>query len=83
MRARLRETAISAAVRGLPSEKVTPLRGDKGPLEAVGRHGGGGAERLLGLKLPVQGKQPLIQQAPPRARLVRLEPVMGWNPASG
>ena len=41
-----------------------PAAGDKGPLEAVGRHGGGGAERLLGLKLPVQGKQPLIQQAP-------------------
>ena len=38
-----------------------PAAGDKGPLEAVGRHGGGGAERLLGLKLPVQGKQPLIQ----------------------
>lgn len=29
MRARLREAAISAAVRGLPSEKVTPLRGIK------------------------------------------------------
>ena len=82
MRARLREAAISAAVRGLPSEKVTPAAGIKDHWRPSADTGGGGAERLLGLKLPVQGKQPLIQQAP-RARLVRLEPVMGWNPASG